>query len=246
VSTPWDARTYDRSSEPQQEWASEVLARLIAIEPNATVLDVGCGTGRVTEALLALVPHGRVLAFDASKAMVEMARQRLGDRAEVWCQDVLELDLEAPVDVIVSTAALHWVSDHDRLWERLAAALRPGGTLEIQCGGEGNIKGVREVIESVAAELAPELVGWSPWVFAGTRETERRLQLAGFTATRCWLQERPTYPPDVAAFVPTSILAAHLDRLPAARGRAFADAVVANVNLPLDYVRLNVSAIRGT
>jgi trans-aconitate 2-methyltransferase len=245
MGTPWDAHTYDHSSEPQQEWASEVVARLEGIAPDATVLDVGCGTGRVTEALLALVPHGRVWAFDASPDMVELARRRLGARAKVWCQDVLDLDIDEPVDAIISTATLHWVGDHDRLWERLAAAVRTGGVLEVQCGGEGNISRVREVIEAVAAEMAPELVGWSPWVFANPHETERRLQRAGFMATRCWLQDRPTYPPDVAAFVPTSILAAHLNRLPEERRSAFADAVVANVHLPLDYVRLNVSAVRA-
>jgi trans-aconitate 2-methyltransferase len=245
VATPWDAPTYDRTSEPQQAWASEVLARLEDIAQDATVLDVGCGTGRVTAALLALVPRGRVLAIDASADMVALARTRLGDRAQVWCQDALDLDLDEPVDAIVSTAALHWVPDHDRLWSRLARALRPGGVLEIQCGGEGNIDGVREVIEAVARDGVPELVGFSPWVFAGPRETERRLREAGFTATRCWLEERPTYPQDVDAFVRTSILAAHLERLPQERREPFAAAVVAGVRLPLDYVRLNASAVRG-
>ena len=207
-------------------------------------MDVGCGTGRVTEALLALVPQGRVLAMDASADMVTLARRRLGDRAEVWCQDVLDLDLDEPVDAIVSTATLHWVTDHDRLWTRLARVLRSGGVLEAQCGGEGNIDGVREVIEAVARDEAPELVGWSPWVFAGPEETERRMREAGFAAIRCWLEERPTHPRDVAAFVPTSILAAHLARLPEERRERFAAAVVAGVRVPLDYVRLNVSAIR--
>jgi trans-aconitate 2-methyltransferase len=245
VSTPWDARTYDESSQPQQAWASEVLARLTGIAPDATVLDVGCGTGRVTEALLERVPRGRVLAFDASADMVALARKRLGDRAEVWCQDVLDLDLDQSVDAIISTATLHWVTDHDRLWARLAQTLRPGGVLEIQCGGEGNIDRVRAVIEAVARDAAPELVGWSPWVFAGPVDTERRLREAGFTATRCWLVPRPTYPHDVSAFVRTSILAAHLARLPEGRRERFAAAVVAGVILPLDYVRLNVSAVGG-
>lgn len=245
MGTPWDADTYDRSSEPQQAWASEVLARLEGIARDATVLDVGCGTGRVTEKLLTLVPRGRVLAFDASPDMVALARGRLGDRAQVWCQDALDLELDEPVDAILSTATLHWVTDHDRLWGRLAGALRPGGMLEVQCGGEGNIDGVREVIEAVARDSAPELVGWSPWVFAGPQETEGRLREAGFTAIRCWIEQRPTYPLDVAAFVPTSILAAHLARLPEGRRGPFASAVVAGVRLPLDYVRLNVSAVRG-
>ena len=54
------------SSTPQQAWAQDVLSRLDGIPPDARILDVGCGTGRVTESLLALVPAGRVLAIDAS------------------------------------------------------------------------------------------------------------------------------------------------------------------------------------
>ena len=225
MATPWDAHAYDVSSTPQQAWASEVMARLDGIPPDATVLDVGCGTGRVTESLLALVPHGRVLAIDASEEMVALARTRLGGRAQVWRQDVLDLGLPEPVDVIVSAAALHWVTDHDRMWGRLARALRPGGILEVQCGGAGNIGRVREVIEMVARDAFPELAGWSPWVFAS-------------------LEDRPTYPEGVGAFVRTSILAAHLARLSPQRREQFAAAVVAGVRLPLDFVRLNVSAIR--
>src|SRR3954454_24927686 len=100
MGTPWDAGTYDRSSAPQQSWASAVLARLEGLAPDATVLDVGCGAGRVTDALLALVPRGRVLALDASADMVALACERLGERAEVWCQDVLDLQPDEPVDAI--------------------------------------------------------------------------------------------------------------------------------------------------
>lgn len=99
------------------------------------------------------------------------------------------LRLNEPVDAIVSTAALHRVTDHDRLWRAL---LRPGGVLGAQCGAKGSIDGVREVIDAVARDVALELVGGSPWIFAGPEETERRLRDSGFTAIRCWLQERPT------------------------------------------------------
>jgi hypothetical protein len=99
------------------------------------------------------------------------------------------------------------------------------------------------VIETVARELAPELVGFSPWLFASLQQTERRLRAAGF-AGRCWLEQPPTYPRDVSAFVPTAILVARLARLPEERRKAFVNAAVAGVRLPLDYVRLYVSAVR--
>ena len=153
MATPWDARTYDVLSTPQQAWASDVLARLHRIPRDATVLDVGCGTGRVTESLLAPLPRGSVLAIDASEDMVTVARSRLGDRAQMWCQDVL--DLAEAVDVIMSTAALHWVSDHDRMWGRLALALCPGGIREAQSGAQGNIARVRELIDRVAQDAFP-------------------------------------------------------------------------------------------
>ena len=77
----------------------------------------------------------------------------------------------------------------------------------------------------------------------GTGGTERRLQRAGLPDPLL-VAGRPTYHDDVAGFVPTSILAAHLDRLPEKHRERFSAMVVAGVKLPLDYVRLNVSATR--
>jgi trans-aconitate 2-methyltransferase len=246
MGTSWDAETYDRTSKPQQRWANEVISRVIGVERDATVLDVGCGTGRVTEHLARLVPSGRVLAIDASEDMVTLARERLGERAEVTRCDVLDLDLDGEVDVVFSTATLHWVTDHDALWPVLARALKPGGKLEVQCGGEGNIETVRAVIDEAADAVgASELDGFSPWTFASPEETERRLQAAGFTEIKCWLAEEPAFPEEMGAFVRTSILAAHLEQLPEASREPFVAAVMQRVRLPLDYVRLNVSAVRA-
>lgn len=245
MGTPWDAETYDRTSKPQQRWANEVISRLIGVERDATVLDVGCGTGRVTEHVARLVPSGRVIAIDASADMVALARERLGERADVRRCDVLDLDLDAEVDVVFSTATLHWVTDHDALWPVLARALKPGGRLEIQCGGEGNIQQVRAVIDEAAATVTSALDGFSPWTFAGPDETERRLRAAGFTEIKCWLADEPAFPEETEAFVRTSILAAHLERLPEEDREPFVAAVMQRVRLPLDYVRLNVSAVRA-
>jgi hypothetical protein len=98
---------------------------------------------------------------------------------------------------------------------------------------------------TVVVDSFPELEGWSPWVFAGPQETQARLEATGFTSVRCWLEERPTRPDDLAEFVRSSILPAHMARLPEQRREPFAAAVVDRVREPIDYVRLNISAIRG-
>ena len=55
----WDAETYDAVSDPQYEWGIEVLERL-ELRGDETVLDAGCGSGRVTAELVERLPEGRV------------------------------------------------------------------------------------------------------------------------------------------------------------------------------------------
>ncbi len=186
-----------------------------------------------------------MLAVDASREMVELARQRLGDRAQVCCRDVLDLQLDGDVDAIVSTATLHWVRDHERLWPTLARALRGAGRWRPSAAA-------RATSRACARRSTGLRASWPRSCWASRRgtsprpeETEQRLRRAGFEQVRCWLEPRPTEPEDPAAFIRTSILAAHLERLPAPRREPFAAAVAENVRLPLDYVRLNISAKRA-
>ncbi|MBA3328711.1 MAG: methyltransferase domain-containing protein, partial [Solirubrobacterales bacterium] len=120
--------------------AAEVLHRL-DLRGDETVLDAGCGSGRVTRMLLDRLPRGRVIAVDASPDMVGRAREELGPGADVRRADLATLRLQTAesVDAVFSNAVFHWVDDHDALFASLAGALRPGGRLVAQCGGEGNV-----------------------------------------------------------------------------------------------------------
>jgi trans-aconitate methyltransferase len=170
----WDAATYDRVSDPQVEWALEVLDRL-PLRGDETVLDAGCGSGRVTRLLLERLPRGRVVAVDAAPAMVEQARAALGDRATVLLADLAELELDEPVDAVFSNAVFHWVADHERLFTRLHAALRPGGRLVAQCGGEGNVERFLAVARAVAEEPPfADYLAAGPARGASRRRTRRR------------------------------------------------------------------------
>jgi trans-aconitate 2-methyltransferase len=242
----WDGASYDRISGPMRSLGLAVLERL-ELRGDETVLDAGCGSGRVTEALVERLPRGRVIALDASESMVEQARQRLHGRAEVRREDLLELALEAPVDAILSTATFHWIADHDRLFANLRAALRPGGRLVAQCGGEGNI----QVLRGVAHELlehppyAEHFSDWqAPWNYAGPRITRERLLHAGFSSAECWLQPAPQTPEHPREFLATIVLGPHVQHLPEELRRPFLDDVLAALGEPVvvDYVRLNIDA----
>ena len=249
--TDWDAARYDRLAAPQEEWARSVLERL-PLEGNETVLDAGCGSGRVTKLLLERLPQGRVIAVDGSASMIDAAREALadaGDRVRIVHSDLLDLGLDRDADAVFSNATFHWIPDHERLFERLFAALRPRGRLAAQCGGEGNVAEWRAAIELAATlpEFARYFEGWTgPWNFAGPEVTEERLKQAGFGRVRCWLEERVVEPDDPRDFIAVVGLTAHHERLPEELREPFTDAILEELTLPLTlrYVRLNMEAIR--
>jgi trans-aconitate 2-methyltransferase len=268
ASRDWDASTYDRvSCDVQLVWALELLERL-PLTGDEVVLDAGCGSGRVTALLADRVPHGRVYGVDAAPSMVEHARSRmtrtrpdpgrpdaeraegprLGERATILRQDLVELDLPEPVDVAFSNATFHWIHDHAALFAALHRSLKPGGRLLAQCGGHGNIDEFREVADRVAGEepFAPYFADWRrPWNYATAEDTAARLEAAGFDDVQCWLEPRPMAPEDARAFVRTVCLVRHLDPLPEELRDAFIDRVLelAGDPLVLEYVRLNMTAV---
>jgi trans-aconitate 2-methyltransferase len=211
------------------------------------VLDAGCGSGRVTRMLIERLPHGRVIAVDAAPSMVEQTRQALGDDATVLLSDLAELKLDERVDAVFSNAVFHWVPDHDALFAALHAALVPGGRIVAQCGGEGNVEALHAVATAVGAEepFAQYLAGWDgPWNFASPKKTTERLESAGFTSVRCWLEPWPVVPPEPEHYLRTVCLGNHLLALPEDLRPRFVEAVAARCADPiqLDYVRLNMVA----
>jgi trans-aconitate 2-methyltransferase len=242
----WDAGTYHRVSVPHEEWARSVLDRL-PLQGDETVLDAGCGSGRVTGLLIERLPKGRVVAVDGSPSMVEKVRETLRPGDEALVSDLTELKLDQQVDAVFSSAVFHWVLDHDLLFRRMRAALRPGGAIAAQCGGAGNIDRLRAISGEVAASepFASYFKGFDePWNYAGAEETEARLEAAGFDQARCWLQPWTIEPPEPAEFLRTVCLGPHMDRLPEELQMPFVERVLEDESDPLqmEYVRLNIEA----
>lgn len=249
----WNGGDYDRLATPMEAMGRAVLERL-PLRGDETVVDAGCGSGRVTQALLGRLPEGRVIGIDGSASMIDAARERLAgeDRVTLVVADLTDLDVDqhlggARVDAILSTATFHWIGDHARLFGRLRGALRDGGLLVAQCGGAGNIASVHAAARAVGAEppFAEHLAGWAgPWRFAEPRETEDLLAAAGFSAAAAWLEDQPVTPADPHAYLREINLGAHLQQLPEDLREPFVTAVLGRLEAPLtiDYVRLNIDA----
>jgi trans-aconitate 2-methyltransferase len=242
----WDGASYDRISGTMEALGLEVLERL-PLAGDELVLDAGCGSGRISQALAQRLPRGHVIAVDQSPSMVAAAHKRLGPEFDVRLADLLDLQLEQPVDAILSTATFHWITDHDRLFERLHAALHPGGRLVAQCGGEGNITVLRGKVGEVLARepYAVHFRDWQPpWNYAGAAQTHERLLAAGFTEAECWLTPAPREPEHPREFLSTIVLGPHVQRLPEELRERFMDDALSAVGEPVvvDYVRLNIDA----
>jgi len=97
------------------------------------VVDLGCGEGTATASLLARWPGARVTGVDSSPEMLAAAAQvAVPGRVEFVLGDVRTWEPEGPVDVVVSNAVLHWVTDHAQLMARWAGRLAAGGWLAVE------------------------------------------------------------------------------------------------------------------
>jgi trans-aconitate 2-methyltransferase len=253
----WNASEYHRLSQPQVSWGKKVLSRL-HLRGDELLLDAGCGTGRLTADLLQALPNGGVVALDISQNMSRSAREYLnpqfGVRAQVVTADLLHLPFAAAFDGIVSTAAFHWVLDHDCLFRGLYQVLRPRGWLQAQCGGGRNLARLRERMAALAkaTKFAPFLASFpSPWLYQDAEGAAGTLQRAGFIEVQTNLEAASTILDDrrhYTEFVKTVIVRTHLERLPDTNVReqyvsALADqAALDDPPFLLDYWRLNLSA----
>jgi trans-aconitate 2-methyltransferase len=240
-------------------WGKKVLGRL-RLCGDELLLDAGCGTGRLTADLLKLLPRGGVVGVDLSQNMLGAARDHLsaevGARVNFVACDLLYLPFADAFDGILSTAAFHWVLDHDRLFANLYQALLPGGWLEAQCGGRPNLRLLRDRVDALSAtsKFARYFEGFrEPWLFQDADSAAECLERAGFVEVETSIEPAPTVlgsGQEYRDFVSNIILREHLQNLPADLRREFLEVLAeqsAQDDPPfsLDYWRLNMRALRA-
>jgi ubiquinone/menaquinone biosynthesis C-methylase UbiE len=173
VAEPWRhggvfdalAEAYDahRSGYPREIVSAAV--ELAGLNPGARVVEVGSGTGKLTEELVAC--GLRVEAVEPGANMIEVARRRVDDSDLVRFHPGPFEDVSLPLetfDAVFSGSAFHWV-DPSVGWAKAAALLRRGGTLAllqpVAVRDEADGTAVEELHEAFA-RLAPEIAAELP------------------------------------------------------------------------------------
>src|SRR5688500_6276545 len=255
--TEWNATAYHRVSGPQTSWGQKVLARL-RVQGDERAIDAGCGSGKLTGALMERLPRGSIVAIDRSRNMLLTARANLrpvyASRVRFVQVALPDLPFTSCADLVFSTATFHWIKDHPALFAGILRALRPGGRLHAQCGGGPNLHRAHELAEQImhADPFTPFFGDWpGPWEFATAEVTSARLATAGFVDVAPNREAEPTTlatEADYREFVTTAIYNPHLERVrdPQLK-QAFIDRVTAlaarePVPFTLDYWRLNMQA----
>jgi trans-aconitate 2-methyltransferase len=251
----WDAAQYHRLSDPQRSWGLRVLDRL-APAPGERILDIGCGTGRLTSEIRTRVPSVQITAIDRSRTMLIEAKRASPPTIGFAQADAVELPFEPGFDAVFSTATFHWVPDHPRLFSEIHRVLVPGGRLVSQAGGGPNLARLYTRTAALAREpvFARSFEGWQdPWTFAGIDETRARLEHAGFREIDVSLEPAPTTLPGAQAFgefVTTVCLRKQLHRLSEEKRDQFLRRIIEQAGddeppFTLDYWRLNIDGRKG-
>ncbi len=192
----WDVARYEASHSYVWKFGEDLLT-VLAPQAGDRIVDLGCGSGQLTEKIAASGAHA--IGIDYSPDMIAQARINYPaaryTNLEFRLADATSFMLDPSADAVFSNAALHWVKDQSAAIAAIARALKPGGRFIAELGGRGNIGAIMESLGTILGGAAEEK---SPWNFPSICEYARLLESNGFVLRSAMLFDRPT-PVDGAA-----------------------------------------------
>ncbi|HXC91133.1 MAG TPA: methyltransferase domain-containing protein [Stellaceae bacterium] len=182
----WSARRYAETAHFVPTLGAPVL-ELLAPRPGEHILDLGCGDGVLTEKIAE--GGAVVVAVDAAPDMVAAARARGLDARVAAGQD---LDFAGVFDAVFSNAALHWMRPPETVLARIFKALKPGGRLVAEMGGQNNTAAIMVALRAVVGRRGLDAGRLSPWYFPSAEAYRDKLEAAGFMVDEIGIMPRPT------------------------------------------------------
>jgi len=176
----WNAELYDDKHSFVFEYGENVL-ELLDVKRREHILDLGCGTGHLTERIQ---ERGAVVTgIDASAEMIKLAQEKYPS-VHFEVADGADFHFEKPFDAVFSNATLHWILNPDAAIKCVYDSLKTGGRFVAEMGGQGNVAQLRaatkQVLEAHGYHKQAEAKNW---YFPSLGEYTTRLEKQGFRVT---------------------------------------------------------------
>ncbi|MBS7576272.1 MULTISPECIES: class I SAM-dependent methyltransferase [unclassified Enterococcus] len=182
----WNSKLYDSKHDFVSEYGKGLL-EFIPNDKNQKILDLGCGTGTLTNEIASYCQY--VLGVDGSKEMIEQAKITYPE-LEFEVGNALKMSYESQWDIVFSNAVFHWIFDHNLLLANIKSSLRGSGQLICEFGGHGNIGTIETGFKNVLNSMGYDYI--SKFNFSTTEKFEALLEKNGFTIDELFIYERPT------------------------------------------------------
>ncbi len=186
----WDSDDYRKHSSAQFEWARELIKKLL-LKGTESVLDIGCGDGKITASISSYLKNGNIVGIDSSKDMITLAGKDFPSveypNLEFLLMDATKLNFTNQFDIAFSNAALHWVKDQLSVLKGVKKSLKKSGRILFQMGGKGNARDILDAVEEFKKD-----VKWRKYFndfsfsysFCSPEEYEELLNKAGLVPKR--------------------------------------------------------------
>jgi trans-aconitate 2-methyltransferase len=183
----WNAEDYANNSSGQELWAKELIAKL-SLNGCESVIDIGCGNGRITNTIACLLPKGDIIGIDLSENMIKLASKSYKrDNLSFYVMNATDISLEKKFDIAFSNATLHWVKNHQAVLKSLKKHLTPNAKILFQMGGKGN---AQDIVDTLDNEISSKkwneyFTGFEfPFYFYNIGDYEKWLPATGYKAVR--------------------------------------------------------------
>ena len=184
----WNSALYESKHSFVWRYAADLL-ELLSPQSDERILDLGCGTGQLTQEITA---QGAIaIGIDKAPTMIEQARKNYSD-LQFEIADAINFHFEEPFDAVFSNATLHWINQPEQAIACIWKALKPGGRFVAEFGGKGDIKTILTAINKVLTSVSVAKPELNPWYFPSVGEYTTLLEKQGFSVTYAALLERPT------------------------------------------------------
>jgi trans-aconitate methyltransferase len=192
----WKAEECTETLTSQFDCAKKLIAKL-KLKGTESVIDIGCGDGKITALLASYLPHGKVVGVDSSEEMIALARKSFPHchhpNLTFLRMDARELTFRQQFDIAFSSAVLHWIIDHQTVLAGVSECLDKNGKLLFQMAGKGNAQDILAVVQELISEedSAPYFKNFTfPYGFYGPEEYNDWLREAGLKPERIELSPK--------------------------------------------------------